>query len=91
MSYLQRGSISDYDSLMQGFEFTPVIEPNHPGAFITEQMYGVVEEGRMNRVPLLIGVASEEMLGRAQCKYGKLQIIKVSVLKNKFLLFVCIL
>lgn len=59
-------SISDYDELMQGFEFTPVIETEHPKAFITENMYVAVEQGHMNRVPLMIGVVSEELLSRAQ-------------------------
>lgn len=62
-------SISDWDPLMQGFEWTPVIEPQHPGAFITENMYAAVNEGRMHKVPLLMGVASEEMLDRAACKF----------------------
>lgn len=54
---------------MQGFEFAPVIEPVHNGAFITERMYEAVEKGHMSRVPLLMGVASEEMLSRGQCEY----------------------
>lgn len=53
---------------MQGFEFTPCIEPHHPGTFITERMYGAVKEGRMQTVPLMMGVVSEEMLSRAERK-----------------------
>lgn len=56
---------------MQGFEFAPVIEPDRPGAFITEKMYAVVAEGRMQRVPLLMGVASEEMLSRGAGETSK--------------------
>lgn len=53
---------------MQGCTFTPVIEPNQPGAFITENMYGAVEQGHMHRVPLLMGVVSEEMLAKGNGK-----------------------
>lgn len=60
----QLNSISDYDPMMQGFEFAPVVEPNRPGAFITENMYTAIEQGHMNKVPLLMGVVSEEMLDR---------------------------
>ncbi|CAG9819294.1 unnamed protein product [Phaedon cochleariae] len=45
---------------IQGFLFSPVIEPEHGEAFLTENMYSAIKEGRMNRVPLLIGIGSEE-------------------------------
>lgn len=46
----------------QGFWFTPVIEPAHDGAFITENQYGAIQTGHMNRVPLMIGICSEEQI-----------------------------
>lgn len=58
------------DGLVQGTTFTPAIEPKHPGAFLTETQYEALEKGDMNRVPLLIGTTSEEMIlwkGRSRC------------------------
>ncbi|KAG5879329.1 hypothetical protein JTB14_030192 [Gonioctena quinquepunctata] len=43
--------------------WAPVVEVEHPGAFISESMYETVKEGRINKVPLLIGFNSEEELG----------------------------
>lgn len=42
--------------------FTPVIEPEHENAFITERMYDALENGQMQKVPLMIGICSEEMI-----------------------------
>ncbi|CAH1113445.1 unnamed protein product [Psylliodes chrysocephalus] len=42
--------------------FAPVLEAEHPGAFITEPMYELVKSGRINNVPLLIGFNSEEYI-----------------------------
>lgn len=50
------------DEIIQGTTFTPAIEPKHPGAFLTETQYEALEKGNMNRVPLLIGTTSEEMI-----------------------------
>lgn len=51
------------DQLFQGFWYTPVIESEHPEAVITENMYEAFEKGNAHRVPLLIGICSEEMIG----------------------------
>nr|XP_023018318.1 venom carboxylesterase-6-like isoform X3 [Leptinotarsa decemlineata] len=51
------------DQMTDGFTFTPVIEPEHETAFITENMYEAIENGRMAKVPLIIGICSEEMIG----------------------------
>ncbi|XP_057652547.1 juvenile hormone esterase-like [Diorhabda carinulata] len=53
------------EQIIQGFWFTPVIEPNHENAFITENQYSALESGHMNRVPLMIGITSEEAIARA--------------------------
>ncbi|CAG9819293.1 unnamed protein product [Phaedon cochleariae] len=45
---------------VQGWPFTPAIEPDHEKAFLTENMYSAIQEGHMDRVPLLIGIVSEE-------------------------------
>nr|AIY68360.1 esterase [Leptinotarsa decemlineata] len=50
------------DQMTNGLVFTPVIEPEHETAFTTENMYEAIENGRMARVPLIIGICSEEML-----------------------------
>lgn len=54
--------------ILQGFWFTPAIEPEHDGAFITEAQYAAIQKGHMSRVPLLIGVTSEEQIGWASGK-----------------------
>ncbi|KAG5884898.1 hypothetical protein JTB14_032583 [Gonioctena quinquepunctata] len=50
--------------------WAPVVEYEHPGAFITEPMYESVKEGRINKVPLLIGINSEEKLGVMRDAHG---------------------
>jgi carboxylesterase type B len=50
------------NQIVQGFQYTPVIEPEHENAFITERMYDAVVNGSLQRVPLIIGICSEEMI-----------------------------
>ncbi|XP_056635865.1 juvenile hormone esterase-like isoform X1 [Diorhabda sublineata] len=50
------------DQMIGGYLFSPVIEPEHEDAFITEYQYGAIENGHMSRVPLIIGICSEERL-----------------------------
>nr|AIY68358.1 esterase [Leptinotarsa decemlineata] len=57
------------DQMTDGLVFTPVIEPEHETAFITENMYEAIENGRMTRVPLMIGMCSEEQLGKLSDDY----------------------
>lgn len=52
--------------ILQGFFFTPVIEPEHEDAFITEAQYGAIQNGHMSRIPLMIGICSEEQIWWAQ-------------------------
>nr|WEM02069.1 esterase [Phaedon brassicae] len=49
---------------VQGYIFTPVVEPEHERAFLTENMYSAIKEGRVDRVPILIGITSEEGITR---------------------------
>ncbi|KAG5884900.1 hypothetical protein JTB14_032585 [Gonioctena quinquepunctata] len=42
--------------------FAPVVEVPHAGAFITEPMFEMMEQGKFNRVPLFIGYCSEEQI-----------------------------
>lgn len=53
------------NGLLQGFSFAPVIEPDYDGAFLTESMYAIIAEGRAQKIPLLIGVNSEEEISVA--------------------------
>lgn len=51
---------------MNGFAWTPAIEPAHSNAFVTQLQYEAIANGEMARVPLMLGVTSEEMLSRAE-------------------------
>ncbi|XP_057652549.1 juvenile hormone esterase-like [Diorhabda carinulata] len=51
-----------YNQIIQGYQFTPVIEPEHENAFITERMYDALVDGKLQRVPLIMGICSEEMI-----------------------------
>ncbi|KAJ8971263.1 hypothetical protein NQ317_011622 [Molorchus minor] len=44
----------------------PVIEKEGEDSFLTKEMYEQLESGDINRVPLLIGINSEESLGKAK-------------------------
>ncbi|KAG5884899.1 hypothetical protein JTB14_032584 [Gonioctena quinquepunctata] len=55
---------SIHDTSTKYYVWAPVIEVEHPEAFITESMYESVKEGRINRVPLLIGFNSEEEVSK---------------------------
>nr|XP_023023448.1 venom carboxylesterase-6-like [Leptinotarsa decemlineata] len=78
LTFLRRASAADLnkaandfkqntgnEQIIQGFRFTPVVEPDHENAFITEMMYPAIEKGHMNRVPLMMGICSEEAIARA--------------------------
>uniref|UniRef100_A0A6P7F0V5 Carboxylic ester hydrolase n=2 Tax=Diabrotica virgifera virgifera TaxID=50390 RepID=A0A6P7F0V5_DIAVI len=57
------------EQIVQGFFFGPVIEQPSETAFITEPMYSTIEGGRMSKVPLFIGINSEEALDRITYSY----------------------
>lgn len=46
--------------MWQGFYYAPVLEVKNPDAFITKKMFGLVEAGNTVRLPILIGMNSEE-------------------------------
>lgn len=50
--------------------FAPVIEQNHPGSIITKPMYESVSKGDINRVPLIIGMNSEEEISKIAGRYS---------------------
>lgn len=51
--------------LGQGSTFSPVIEPKHDGAFITDFMHESLRNGDFNVVPAIIGINSEERIFEA--------------------------
>lgn len=55
--------------MIQGFHFAPVIEPEHEGAFITEFQYSAIKDGHMARVPMMMGICSEELVSYEAGKY----------------------
>ncbi|XP_057652545.1 juvenile hormone esterase-like isoform X1 [Diorhabda carinulata] len=63
------------DQILQGFWFTPTVEPAHPKAFITEKQFMALENGKLSKVPLMIGITSEELISKANDPYflSKLQ------------------
>ncbi|KAG5868565.1 hypothetical protein JTB14_013963 [Gonioctena quinquepunctata] len=48
--------------LIQGLFFSPVVEPEHETAFFTGNQYQAIENGNINKVPLMVGICSEEYL-----------------------------
>ena len=40
--------------------FGPVVEPDLPGAFLTEDPRAAMEAGRFNKVPLITGIVENE-------------------------------
>ncbi|CAG9861805.1 unnamed protein product [Phyllotreta striolata] len=56
---------SGYEQITDGFLYTPVIEAESETAFITERMFSALENGHFNRVPLIIGICSEESITTA--------------------------
>lgn len=55
--------------LLEGFTWTPVIEPLHPEAVIYKKMHEEFRTGSFNRVPQIIGFNSQEFAYFAPCIY----------------------
>ncbi|XP_019872761.2 cholinesterase 1 [Aethina tumida] len=49
------------EQMINGFFYAPVIEPEHPDAFITESMYESFLKGDFNKVPTFVGLNSNEL------------------------------
>lgn len=43
-----------------GFIFAPVIEPDHPAAFLSSRSYELVKTGNFLKVPVMLGYNSLE-------------------------------
>ncbi|XP_076266418.1 esterase E4-like [Rhynchophorus ferrugineus] len=50
------------ETLTNGLPYTPTIEPYHEGAVLTEFPFNQLKRGNFNRVPILTGVTSMEMI-----------------------------
>ncbi|XP_044252791.1 juvenile hormone esterase-like [Tribolium madens] len=48
--------------ILTGRYYSPVIEEKNPDAFLTKKMYRLLKAGNVVRVPILIGITSEEGL-----------------------------
>lgn len=53
---------------LNGLVFAPVLEPNHPGAVITNKSHELLRRGIYNKVPQLIGFNSLEGVLFLDCK-----------------------
>ncbi|XP_077262131.1 carboxylic ester hydrolase [Temnothorax americanus] len=62
--------------------FRPVIEPKHPGAFLTEDPLISVREGRLLDIPWMTGITSDEGALRVAGIYGREN--RVKELDNNF-------
>lgn len=58
--------------------FGPVIEPNVEDAFVTELTYKSFTDGNFSKVPLIIGICSEEGLCFVKSKY-KISVIHIQL------------
>ena len=54
---------------MDAVPFGPVYEPVHADAVIVESPYGAVQNGRINQVPMMVGVTSLEGLDFNPCMF----------------------
>ncbi|XP_044260980.1 juvenile hormone esterase-like [Tribolium madens] len=50
--------------LFQGYFFAPVVELDSKNAFLTENMFEILDRGDANNVPVIIGINSEESLSQ---------------------------
>ncbi|XP_026824937.1 venom carboxylesterase-6 isoform X2 [Ooceraea biroi] len=65
--------------------FKPVIEPDHPGAFIVENPIISMHKGNMADIPWMTGVTSEEGSLKVAGIYGRDQGKHVRTLHNEFM------
>ncbi|XP_020282996.1 venom carboxylesterase-6-like isoform X1 [Pseudomyrmex gracilis] len=64
--------------------FRPVIEPDHPGAFLTEDPLISVKKGRLADIPWMTGVTSEEGALKVAGLYGRFR-DDIKRLNNNFM------
>ncbi|CAG9765443.1 unnamed protein product [Ceutorhynchus assimilis] len=48
--------------IRQGFYFAPVVDAASVNPIVPENQYGAIRDGRINKVPILLGICSEEGL-----------------------------
>ncbi|KAJ8937472.1 hypothetical protein NQ314_011861 [Rhamnusium bicolor] len=59
---MSRQDRPEYIELQQGFFYAPIVEHDHAGAFIAQNMYETLASGDFNNVPLIAGINSGEGL-----------------------------
>lgn len=64
---------------LAGMYWRPVLEdPSWPNAYIIRPMYEDYFEGNINRVPVLTGITSEEIL----CEFSQISLKKIQLTKT---------
>ena len=51
--------------ILQGYYYAPVIELESDDSFLTEKMFEIVKNGEASRVPIMIGINSEEGISQS--------------------------
>ncbi|KAJ8940290.1 hypothetical protein NQ318_000112 [Aromia moschata] len=62
----KNANFQDMNRWFKDFWYTPVVEPEHETAFLTEEIYTSIANGAVNSVPLLIGICSEEQVSKGE-------------------------
>lgn len=70
-----------YNKILDGYYFTPTIEPEHDGAVLTEKMFGLLESGKFNKVPIMMGFTTLEW---GFLKYGMGDLLRCSLILIKY-------
>lgn len=70
---------------LHGLLFSPCIEPDVAGAVVTEKSYALLESGRFNQVPSIIGHNSLEAMVASYC--NKLFVVNIISLLTKKMSF----
>ncbi|KAI7815370.1 carboxylesterase [Rhyzopertha dominica] len=61
LRYTQLGTtVFNFINTLNGLPFSPCLEPEHEGAFITKKSYQLLQQGRFIRVPYMTGINSQE-------------------------------
>ncbi|KAJ3642769.1 hypothetical protein Zmor_025525 [Zophobas morio] len=55
----------DNGMILQGYYYAPVIELESDDSFLTEKMFEIVKKGEASRVPVIIGINSEEGISQS--------------------------
>lgn len=63
LTFLRSVAARDLDAAAAEYkEWAPVVEHEYEGAFVTEPFYEAVQQGHINKAPLILGFNSEEAI-----------------------------